>query len=151
MFGNQRDGTLPRRSRLLFAPYLLCINATWFLCKSVSREPPVHHLGDAIYIGRRLLSSEVTPGMQTLVGLTSEVTESTVLGTVPHYVLIDMLDGGILPPAKLAEYAGKLTTLPRPIYIHCDQGHSRTALMAALPARPATEGVSRCDCFLCFH
>jgi len=105
VFGKQRDGTLPWRNRLLFGPYLLCINAIWFLWKSVSREHPVHHLGDAIYIGRRLLSPEVTPGMQTVVDLTSEFSESTALRTVPHSVLIDMLAGGTLPPAKLAEYA----------------------------------------------
>jgi len=70
--------------------------------------------------------------MLTVVDLTSEFTESTTLPTVPHSVLIDILDGGTLPPAKLAEYARELKTLPRPIYIRCAQGHGRTALMAAL-------------------
>lgn len=132
VFGKRQDGTLPWRTRVILAPYLLCINTLWFIWKSLSREFPVHHLRDSIYIGRRLLSREVSPGMQTVVDLTSEFTESTALRSAPHYVLIDMLDGGTLSPKKLAEFARGLTSLPRPIYIHCAQGHGRTALVAAL-------------------
>ncbi|TWT81029.1 hypothetical protein CA13_24760 [Planctomycetes bacterium CA13] len=132
VFGKLPDGSMHSVSVVVLLPYLLCLWGVWHLVRLISREPAYDELADGVLIGRRLLTHEVPSGTQTVVDLTSEFPESSGLRSVPNYVAVPMLAASILPPQILADLVTHLATMDTPIFIHCAQGHGRTALISAL-------------------
>ena len=126
------DGSLSLLSLSLLLPYLLYAWTAWHIVRIFSRESPYHSLGSELKFGRRLLSSELPEGTQTVVDLTSEFPEPAALRAAVTYISFPMLDASSLAPAHLAAFAQDLCSAQRPIYIHCAQGHGRTGLITAL-------------------
>ena len=132
VFGKRPDGSMAFASVTILLPYLIYLWAVWHIYRLASREPAYNTLVDGVFIGRRLLSSELPTGTQTVVDLTSEFTEPRALRSVTNYVAAPMLDASVLPPQSLADLAAQISTAKTPVYIHCAQGHGRTGLVAAL-------------------
>lgn len=132
VFGKQADGSMQIRCVILLLPYLLLLRFVWLLAVRCSRENPYDQLIDGVLIGRRLRSSELPPGTQTVVDLTAEFPEPLALRRVPNYLAAPMLDASALAPEALHELTTRIAASPTPIYIHCAQGHGRTGLVAAL-------------------
>ena len=132
VFGKRSDGSMAFASVAILLPYLLYLWGVWHIIRLVSREPAYNTLADCVLIGRRLLSRELPAGTRTVVDLTSEFPEPSVLRSVANYVAAPMLDASVLPPQSLADLASQIATAETPLYIHCAQGHGRTGLVAAL-------------------
>lgn len=132
VFGKRGDGTMRIGSAVLLLPYLVCVWAGWHSIRLLSRERAYDILTDEIWIGRRLLSSELPAGTQTVVDLTSEFAEPTALRSAANYIAAPMLDGSSLSAQSLVDIVSSISVAKTPIYLHCAQGHGRTGLVAAL-------------------
>lgn len=123
---------LGRWSKVLLWPYLRVQNALWHLLRSASGEPPFVSLTEGIVIGRRLLAHEYPRGLASVVDLTCEFSEDLPLQQHSvTYLNVPILDGGHPAPEDLDAAVARIAALPRPLYLHCAQGHGRTAMLAA--------------------
>lgn len=125
------NGRLALWSKVLLAPYLIMTAALWHLIRLISREPAHGLLAPGVFVGRRLLPSEYPAGILTIVDLTAEIDELRPSAGEHRYHSVPLLDGAALPPGELREVAARIAALPRPVYVHCAQGHGRTAMVAA--------------------
>lgn len=131
VFGKRPDGRMRPGSLLVLLPWLLLTWATWNLARKLSRAPAYAETAPGLYIGRRLLSGELPPGIGTVLDLTSEFIEPHGIRTACRYVSLPVLDASTLPVDRVVPVLRELAVLPGPIYVHCAQGHGRTGMMAA--------------------
>ncbi len=132
IFGKRLDGSMACASVTLLLPYLLLVWAVWHIIRCVSREPHCNRLADDITIGRRLLSHELPPDVDTVVDLTCEFPEPAALRAVPQYISFPLLDAGALSADSLADFSRRLAGIDGSFFIHCAQGHGRAGLISAL-------------------
>lgn len=128
IFGKRSDGTLAASRVLIFLPYLLFTWAVWHLCRLLP-EPAVQRINDKLSIGRRLLPGEPPAGIDVILDLSSEFIEPAAVRKAARYVSLPILDATAPAPAALTTAIASL----RPdehVFIHCAQGHGRTALAA---------------------
>ncbi|MBK8253445.1 MAG: hypothetical protein IPK82_12360 [Polyangiaceae bacterium] len=127
---NVTTGKVTFRSKIFFAPYLLLTVFLWHVLRSISRQTPYVELIPGLWIGRRLLKKEYPQGLKSIADLTVEWDEQRPDGDVV-YTNAPLLDGATLPSAELLALGSTIAQLPRPTYLHCAQGHGRTAMVAA--------------------
>jgi protein-tyrosine phosphatase len=84
-----------------------------------------------------------------LVDLTCELAAVLPKDDAVTYLSVPILDAGWPEPARLLSTVRTIRDLPRPIYLHCAQGHGRTGLVAAAillaegDAKTAEEALNR--------
>lgn len=105
----------------------------WRLQIQVSDEPPFHKIENLdIWVGRRLLPKEMPEEIDMIIDLTSEFPK---IDSTKSYINIPLLDG-INPPRSIVksvkQVAEKIKKEKLKIYIHCAQGHGRTATFTSL-------------------
>ncbi len=127
-FGKRLNGKRSLIATVVLFPYLLLTLATWHLVRIVSREPAVNRVDADLYLSRRLQSDELPDGVRTVVDLTCELTDPTF--ACENYHCFPMLDASCPTAEELQELAERILTLPKPVLIHCAQGHGRTGLVA---------------------
>ena len=132
LLGKRPDGTISRSRQVLLLPYFVLIGGLWHLVRWLSREPVVHEVAPGIRIGRRLLAHEVPKDLQTVVDLTSEFAEPHPLRCTANYISVPVLDGMPGTSKEFLAAAQRVAELPKPVFIHCAQGHGRTAMFTAL-------------------
>jgi protein-tyrosine phosphatase len=129
VFGKHpHSGRLAWPKKLLLAPFLLFTWFIWNLWRLTSSEPPVAQLSEECWIGRRPTRTEIPDAIRSVVDLTSEFE-----GYHPpnvSYLNIPILDGGTLSTRQFRAALATLEQLPKPIFVHCAQGHGRTAMVA---------------------
>ena len=131
LLGKRKSGRLRRLPSLFLAPFLIYSWAIWNLARRMSREPPFHEINASLYIGRRLLASEFDPRFQTVVDLAAEFREPGAIVKHGDYRSFPIMNAAAPDPPALAEFIDKLHRVSGIVYIHCAQGHGRTALIAA--------------------
>lgn len=128
VFGKRTGGTLAASRVLIFLPYLLFTWAVWNLCRLLP-EPAVQRINDKLSIGRRLLPGELPAGIDVILDLTSEFTEPAAVRKAARYVSLPTLDATAPAPAALTAAIASLQPHEH-VFIHCAQGHGRTAMAA---------------------
>ncbi len=131
VFGKRYDGRRSVLGRLLVLPYVMYGNAIWHVVRLVSREPAMNVLGDGFILSRRLLGYELPESVASVVDLTCEFTESKSTWKIESYLCYPILDGSGASRDEIRELAVAILEMPRPVLIHCAQGHGRTGLVAA--------------------
>jgi hypothetical protein len=135
IFGKTSEGRMSPLNVFVLAPYLLLLWSVWRLSRALRSEPPFHELVEGIVIGRRLLPDEYPERIESVVDLTAEFPESARIRKGRSYRAFPILDGSPSAPATLEQIVRAIMELPGDVYIHCAEGHGRTALVAAsLPA-----------------
>jgi len=129
VFGKRFDGKRSRLGTLLVLPYVLYVAAVWHLVRLLSREPKFNSLGDDV-LSRRLLGDELPENIASVVDLTCEFTEPNDHWKILSYTCDPMLDGSGPTADELRELAVEINDMPKPVLIHCAQGHGRTGLVA---------------------
>jgi hypothetical protein len=130
IFGKRSDGRMRPLNVLILAPYLLVLWSVWHLSRALRRESPFHELVEGITIGRRLLPGEFPEGIKSVVDLTAEFPESSSIRQGRDYRAFPILDGSPSTAAALEQIARAIVDMPGDVYIHCAEGHGRTALVA---------------------
>jgi hypothetical protein len=123
-------GQIPRLRKLLLLPYFALTWGVWHAVRALGRESAYGAVHPDVYIGRRLLSHEYPAGIRTILDLTWEFDALSPRSAVV-YRSFPVLDAAALPPSDLRVAAQRFAGLERPIYVHCAQGHGRTAMVAA--------------------
>lgn len=131
VFGKRSDGRLKPVHVALFLPYLGLTWLTWWLARALDQAPPWAKLTDALYIGRRPLAAEVPTDARSVVDLTAEFSEQPGVIRGRTYLARPTLDATAVPADQLWALALEIQALPGPVYLHCAQGHGRTAMVAA--------------------
>ncbi|HAL72243.1 MAG TPA: hypothetical protein DCP71_10770 [Verrucomicrobiales bacterium] len=129
VFGKRPDGTLPIWSWLVFLPLHVYTLLVWHLIRLISREPACGKVHGAVTIGRRLLAHELPGSTHMVVDLTAEFQEPAAITSHRDYRSFPILDATAPDEDALRHF---IRNLPAgPVYIHCAQGHGRTALFTA--------------------
>jgi len=131
LYGKRPDGTRAWWSTLLLLPFLGPMWAYWHVRRPLLSEAPWHELLPDLLIGRRLLDREFQLTVDHVVDLTCEYTERPRQRRHPGYLSLPIVDGAAPPAAVLEDYVLQLRDLQGRIYLHCAEGHGRTALVAA--------------------
>jgi protein-tyrosine phosphatase len=130
VFGKRPDGSLPLWSWVALLPYLAFTWSIWKLKRKISKEPYYNEVAPGLWVGRRVLGNELPEGVQVLVDVTCEFAEpSSALGRCEYRSLPTLnysvpSQGALV--ALVEELAGR-----EGVYIHCAQGHGRSATFAA--------------------
>ena len=130
-FGKCFDGGRSRLGTLLVLPYVLYVTAVWHVVRLLSKEPILNSLGDDLVLSRRLLGHELPENIASVVDLTCEFTEPNDHWKIQSYTCYPMLDGSAATADQLRELVMEINDMPKPVLIHCAQGHGRTGLVAA--------------------
>jgi hypothetical protein len=126
---------------------LLYTAIVWHLVRGFSREPAHNEVSDDLVIGRRLLPGELKGEFANYVDLTAEFVEPAAFRSAPGYLCFPILDGAAPDAKALADFVSRLH--PGRTFIHCAQGHGRTALLALAvmlksgAARTVDEGLNK--------
>jgi hypothetical protein len=128
IFGKRPDGSLRLWSWLVFLPMHIYTTLVWHLIRLFSREPARNAISDQLVIGRRLLAFELEGDYDNFIDLTAEFSEPSAIRRSPSYRSFPILDGGAPTPEALRAAVASLR--PGRTFIHCAQGHGRTALFA---------------------
>jgi hypothetical protein len=92
---------------------------------------PWNHLNADFLIGRRLLCHEYPTGIASVADLTCELAAILPAHAPVTYFGFPILDGGCPRATELLSNVRAISGLPKPLYVHCAQGHGRTGLVAA--------------------
>ncbi len=128
VFGKRADGTLPFWSWIGFLPLFIYLTIVWHAIRVFSREPAHNAVTEELFVGRRLLESELEGEFNNFVDLTAEFSEPAAIRRSPSYYCFPILDGTAPTPEALRAAVGALG--PGRTFIHCAQGHGRTGLFA---------------------
>ena len=129
VFGKLPNGTLPLGRSILLAPFLAYLALVWHIVRYFSREPAFNQLTDTVFIGRRLLSHERRSDFDHIVDLTCEFSEPPALRSL-GYISFPTLDGHYPTTDTMRQRVARVAELDGTVYIHCAQGHGRTATFA---------------------
>lgn len=129
VFGKQQGGTLEPIRQILLSPFLLYLWLVWHIVRLISRESPYDQLTESIFIGRRLLSSERPVQFDHVVDLTCEFNEPSAMRST-GYIVFPTLDTHHPSLEELRRRVEIIANLDGTVYIHCAQGHGRTATLA---------------------
>ncbi len=135
LVAKRRSGELSRLKNAINFPWLIFTYVVWYARSRLSSEGACHELlPGTLYLGRRLLHSEALPSeIDVIVDLTAEFYECVSVRHQRNYLSFPILDGGIPTASILREFLQQSAMLQEHcVYVHCAQGHGRTALMAAL-------------------
>ena len=131
IFGKSPNGKRTWLSIVLLLPYMLLTLMTWHLIRLLSRESAINQLNPDFILSRRLLSSEMPQSVKSVVDLTCELSEPRNNRQMERYLCFPILDASSPTPGELKAFAKAILDLPKPVLIHCAQGHGRTGLVAA--------------------
>lgn len=129
VFGKRSDGKRNLLATVLLLPYLIFTLVTWHLIRLLSRESAVDQVDPDLYLSRRLLSTEIPESVKSVVDLTCEFTDPKF--DRGNYICFPMLDASCPTAEELNEMVQTVLALPKPVLIHCAQGHGRTGLVAS--------------------
>lgn len=131
MLGKKSSGTIVWPAILFFFPYFLMTWILWHLLRCLSSEPSWNVAASGIWIGRRLLHSELPPEIDVIVDLTAEFVESRRVRDGKRYRCLPILDASIPDMAVFRPFVDEVAKTEGSIFIHCASGHGRTGLFAA--------------------
>ncbi len=132
VFGKNEKGKLNILNLILLFPYLIYLYGTWHFLRFVKAENSIDRIDENLFIGRRLSAGEFPDNIITVVDLTCEFYEPQRIVNNTDYRNFKILDASIPDSERLADFIIELSSLNNTIFIHCAEGHGRTALVAAL-------------------
>ncbi|MBI4345685.1 MAG: dual specificity protein phosphatase family protein [Elusimicrobia bacterium] len=129
LMGKRPDGGRAWWSYVVFGPHFLISWLVW-RCLRFGREPACNEVSPGIWVGRRPYPAEL-PEVDLIVDLTSEFAAADGIGSRAGYLCVPMLDGTAGDPAAVQALISRLAAEKGRLYIHCAQGHGRSAMVAA--------------------
>jgi hypothetical protein len=128
VLGKRPDGSIVWWSWLAFLPLHIFIHTVWHLTRFLTREHATDAITQRFTVGRRLLGSEIPPGIELVIDLTSEFPEPAGVRKGRQYLWFPMLDASVPDAQVLRTFIAELPDVPT--YVHCAQGHGRTGLFS---------------------
>jgi hypothetical protein len=135
MLLKRTDGTLAPLSYLIYAPYLLLNEVSYWLVRRGRNFVPFTEIAPGLLLGCRLRPGDVRAlepfGVSAVLDLTSEFTEPEFLRCGEAYLCLPILD--TCPPtreqlAKGVAWIQEQRDAGRTVYVHCALGRGRSAM-----------------------
>ena len=115
----------------LLLPYLLYAWFIWHFLKPIRREASTCKLSEDVLMGRRLLPAEYPLDIASVVDLTCEFFAPKPVRERFEYLCVPVRDAGTPSIETLKSALDRFDRIPRPVYVHCAEGHGRTATSLA--------------------
>lgn len=131
LYGKRSDGRLAVAHVVVLWPVFLTLTIVFHLARVFTREPATQSLTKTILIGRRLMSHELPDEVDAVIDLTSEFSEPAKLRS-RGYHSFPMLDADVPNESDVDRWLRQTDEIRGTLYVHCAQGHGRTALFASL-------------------
>lgn len=131
VFGKGTDGRMARWATVPLLPFLLLTWTVWHLGRLLLKEPCCHEVAPGLWLGRRALVRELPPGVGLVVDLTAELPAPSGVRDGRVYVCLPTLDASAPAEDDLRDLVRRLAEWQGVVYLHCAQGHGRSALVAA--------------------
>jgi protein-tyrosine phosphatase len=131
VFGKRRDGSYAPWAWIIHLPYLLTTSLVWHIMRLVSREDAANAVGAAIYVGRRPLLHEIPRDVVRVIDLTAEFWPARGIRSRFAYVCYPTLDAHVCDDEIFRAAVRESLPVAGALYIHCAQGHGRSAALAA--------------------
>ena len=139
VFGKRMGGVMAWGPCALLLPFLLLAWLLWYCQTRFSREAACDEVGPGLWIGRRVDTEDLPPGVTLIVDLTSEFGEAQAVRVGRAYLCLPTQDNAVPTPEAFKDAVKMAAACEGVVYIHCALGHGRSALMvsAVLLARGA--------------
>jgi protein-tyrosine phosphatase len=131
IFGKRSDGRLSGPAIAVLLPVLLLLWGLWHLSRLVSRERCCNENAPGVWLGRRAFVRELPPGVVLVVDLTAEFPAPWGMREGRAYLTLPTLDCGVPDERAFREALERVNAASGAVYIHCAQGHGRSAVLAA--------------------
>lgn len=126
IFGKKPNGVIPLWIKIFYLPFLLYANLVTGIVNRLTSENPVDRITPELIMGRRVLPSQMPEGVKYCVDLTAEFDEPREIRESTHYINLPVLDGSVPSVEALRSIVTQL--VDGTTFVHCAQGHGRTAL-----------------------
>src|SRR5262249_22369715 len=103
----------------------------WHLRRLTDREPCCHEVAPGVWLGRRPLAHELPAAVVLVVDLTAELPPARGVRRGREYLALPTLDSFVPAEGPFRALLEQIVPYPGPIYLHCAQGHGRSAMVAA--------------------
>jgi len=131
VFGKKRHGGYAIWAWILHGPYMVITLGIWHLLRITVPENAADEVAPGIWVGRRPFESEIAPGVKWVVDLTAEFWVARRVKAGREYVCYPTLDAHVTNEATFAEAVQHVAALEGTLYVHCAQGHGRSAALVA--------------------
>ncbi|MFH2203278.1 MAG: hypothetical protein ABIJ96_09210 [Elusimicrobiota bacterium] len=130
VFGKRDDGTMRWWIVVLMLPFLLINWATWHAQIFFSRENVLDEIVPGLFLGRRAYERELPEAVTLIIDMTSEFPR---LKYAPRrgYKSLPTLDAFVPEEGAFMELARQAASAEGGVFIHCANGHGRSAALAA--------------------
>ena len=131
VLGKQSDGRVTLWAVMLLFPYLLLTWGLWHMLRLLSREDCWNEVAPGLFLGRRAFPHELPNGVTLVVDVTSEFPAPRGIRNGREYICLPILDAESPDETGLRTLIERVAAWPDPVYVHCAQGHGRSALVMA--------------------
>jgi protein-tyrosine phosphatase len=131
VFGKRASGRMEWWTVLILLPFLLILWGLWHLNRLLTREPCWNEVAPGLFLGRRAFRGELPPDVGLIVDLTAEFFEPRGIRAGREYVCFPILDDAIPQDESVFPLVERIAVWPGKVFIHCAQGHGRSALVVA--------------------
>jgi protein-tyrosine phosphatase len=129
VFGKRGDGRLSPLMVWLLLPVLLLLWGLWHLSRLAGRC--CDEVAPGLWLGRRAFVRELPPGIVLVVDLTAEFSAPRGIREGRDYLALPTLDAAAPDESAFRAALDRVSGAAGPVYLHCAQGHGRSALLAA--------------------
>ena len=130
-FGKQANGRMQVLRVVIFAPYLVLTWLCWCLYVRLGSEAWSNEVAPGLWVGRRPAPTHVPDGAH-IVDMTAEFPAHSYFQDSQNLQCLPTLDARSPGVEALRSVALQLASMKSPVYVHCAQGHGRSATLAAV-------------------
>jgi len=131
IFGKLPDGKMRLPSQFILLPYLIISWVSWHLERIISKENVYDEIVPGIWLGRRAFSIELPAEAELIVDLVAEFPAAAGVADKYQYISAPLLDAAAPNKKAMTELLNALKDKDERMYIHCAQGHGRSATVLA--------------------
>jgi protein-tyrosine phosphatase len=131
LIGKRRSGRLHPIALLVHAPYLLLTWIVFHVVMGVRGSRDASEVANGLWIGRRPMLRDIPIGTTLLADMTCEYSRVRGMDEACEYTTLPTLDNSAPPLAQLLPFVRRIAAHKGIVYLHCAQGHGRSALAMA--------------------
>lgn len=129
VFGKRADGAMNPFFSSLMLPFLAVLRMTWNMQIAISAQEAYSEVGPGLWVGRRARRGEYPPEADCVIDMTSEFAKPAYHPKNADYLCVPTLDAYIPEDEEFSEAV--LAVKDQKVFVHCANGHGRSATFAA--------------------